>query len=717
MPQQTLEERFRHAPPTRGAFEKHRWMVSEEQRFVLWGIKEGWSAARIGRALGVNEATVRRFRSRFTQEPNVLLELRLYEMVGRARDDEYRCLVCGDQLLSRRTIEGHVLGHYLDPRQVRTYLEPQAQRPDGPKTAGRPAKRDKRTRRASAAEPRPPSQDVARRDATPTIVASPETERSEATVPEDSHAESIEVFNRGPAVAQPDGERPVDVRDDTESMAEGADGAEADATGSAITDLPAEAGDDPAEASDEEDLEADANGGERESDEGDTWTLKASASRDDLKIESASAAVDGKGIAEDADQEHNLSETPREVGSESDSTLTREESDDTDTLAAQVSRALRRISERRGELERLGVDDDDGKTDAGGNLETAPPQQTSAPDVGGDVDGHVPAGTAAQDVAASEVAGPPTGPSGTAIPLSAAPEPRLQQDVADVESSAAQGANDTPSRQAGLASDGPAQTRPVEPAPERTPLPYSPSDIGHEAQESRAPSQPSDPGHGQLVEDEQPGSTAFVPPARDAGHAVAPRIIDGSLVPDPELSEGADIPAPEPDPITPADDPSSAIQSEARQREIELVVGESVSFEPLDEAVEAGPDPAGWRRAFERLASQRGLGENEPSSSPVPDQAAPHPTNDIKSDDEPTVSPAAPITSPSETEEEEYEFLLEEDEPLPDIDVSAGASSPDPLEPSPVVSHAQAAAGIDERFAEPGAPDNEANPGDWEEDL
>jgi IS30 family transposase len=39
-------------------------MNAEERRFVVWGIKEGWSAASIGRALGVNEATVRRNRRR-----------------------------------------------------------------------------------------------------------------------------------------------------------------------------------------------------------------------------------------------------------------------------------------------------------------------------------------------------------------------------------------------------------------------------------------------------------------------------------------------------------------------------------------------------------------------------------------------------------------------------------------------------------------------------
>ena len=113
MPKPTLDERFRKGPPTRSADEHHRWMTSDERRFILWGLKEGWSAARIGRGLGVNEATVRRFRARFSSDPTVLLQLGLYEMVGRAGDDEYRCLICGDQLLGRKETERHVLRHYL----------------------------------------------------------------------------------------------------------------------------------------------------------------------------------------------------------------------------------------------------------------------------------------------------------------------------------------------------------------------------------------------------------------------------------------------------------------------------------------------------------------------------------------------------------------------------------------------------------------------------
>jgi hypothetical protein len=112
MGQPTLDERFRKAYPTRPEDERQKWMTSAEQRFVLWGLKEGWSAARIGRVLGVNEATVRRFRNRFSEDPKVLLQLGLYEMVGRARDDEFRCLVCGDYVIGRRTVEEHIVDHY-----------------------------------------------------------------------------------------------------------------------------------------------------------------------------------------------------------------------------------------------------------------------------------------------------------------------------------------------------------------------------------------------------------------------------------------------------------------------------------------------------------------------------------------------------------------------------------------------------------------------------
>ena len=118
MAQPTLDERFREGAPTRSAQDAHAWLNAEEERFIVWALKERWSAARIGRALGVNEATVRRFRKRFWQEPRLLLELGLYEMAGRTREDIYRCLVCGDRVRKRREVERHILRHYLDEEIV-----------------------------------------------------------------------------------------------------------------------------------------------------------------------------------------------------------------------------------------------------------------------------------------------------------------------------------------------------------------------------------------------------------------------------------------------------------------------------------------------------------------------------------------------------------------------------------------------------------------------
>ena len=118
MGQETLDERFADGAPTRGERQRHGWMTSNEQRFILWGLKEGWSAARIGNELGVNEATVRRFRAKFTKDADAILNLGLHESTGRARDEEHRCLVCGDQILGRQETERHVLRHFLDRSTV-----------------------------------------------------------------------------------------------------------------------------------------------------------------------------------------------------------------------------------------------------------------------------------------------------------------------------------------------------------------------------------------------------------------------------------------------------------------------------------------------------------------------------------------------------------------------------------------------------------------------
>ena len=91
----------------------------------MWGVKEGWTAVKIGRALGVNEATIRRARSRLWQNPHLLLQLDLFEAIGRVTDEEYRCLVCGDQVIGRRVVQQHILRHFLDESTVQAALPPE----------------------------------------------------------------------------------------------------------------------------------------------------------------------------------------------------------------------------------------------------------------------------------------------------------------------------------------------------------------------------------------------------------------------------------------------------------------------------------------------------------------------------------------------------------------------------------------------------------------
>lgn len=123
MPRPTLDETFRSGPPQRTPEEHHGWLTGEERRFILWGLKERWSAARIGRALGVNESMVRRFRRTFWEDPERLLELGLFEMVGGAKDQEFKCLVCEERVESKVQTERHVLSHYLEASAVNWAME------------------------------------------------------------------------------------------------------------------------------------------------------------------------------------------------------------------------------------------------------------------------------------------------------------------------------------------------------------------------------------------------------------------------------------------------------------------------------------------------------------------------------------------------------------------------------------------------------------------
>ena len=124
MPKQTLDQLFREVRPNRSSAQHPSWLTAPERRFILWGLKERWPATRIAGELGVNEATVRRFRNRYWDEPELILELDLYEMVGRAKDEEYKCLVCEERVVTQRDMQRHVLAHFLEQDHGDSFLPP-----------------------------------------------------------------------------------------------------------------------------------------------------------------------------------------------------------------------------------------------------------------------------------------------------------------------------------------------------------------------------------------------------------------------------------------------------------------------------------------------------------------------------------------------------------------------------------------------------------------
>ena len=90
-----------------------RWMNAEEKRFVLWGFKEEWSSSRIAQALGVNEATVRRFRAKFVKAPNTLFDLNVGETIENPTGVAFRCLVCAATIEGLDDFDRHVIAHFL----------------------------------------------------------------------------------------------------------------------------------------------------------------------------------------------------------------------------------------------------------------------------------------------------------------------------------------------------------------------------------------------------------------------------------------------------------------------------------------------------------------------------------------------------------------------------------------------------------------------------
>ncbi len=55
--------------------------------------------------------------------PERLLELSLFEMVGRAKDQEFKCLVCEEKVGTKSKTEQHVLSHFLEGSAVEYAME------------------------------------------------------------------------------------------------------------------------------------------------------------------------------------------------------------------------------------------------------------------------------------------------------------------------------------------------------------------------------------------------------------------------------------------------------------------------------------------------------------------------------------------------------------------------------------------------------------------
>ena len=65
----------------------------------------------------------RGFRSSFWGDPERLLELGLFEMVGRAKDQEFKCLVCEEKVETKYQTERHVFSHFLEKSAVEYAME------------------------------------------------------------------------------------------------------------------------------------------------------------------------------------------------------------------------------------------------------------------------------------------------------------------------------------------------------------------------------------------------------------------------------------------------------------------------------------------------------------------------------------------------------------------------------------------------------------------
>ncbi len=123
MPRKTLDELFQPGPPRRADDDSREEMNDEEQKYVLWGLKEDWDISRIAEALAVEERIVSQFYVGLVKNPDVLLDLDIIEPIEDQGVTMFRCVVCTVHLNSPDQIDRHVLAHFLKDADLDAAIE------------------------------------------------------------------------------------------------------------------------------------------------------------------------------------------------------------------------------------------------------------------------------------------------------------------------------------------------------------------------------------------------------------------------------------------------------------------------------------------------------------------------------------------------------------------------------------------------------------------
>ena len=98
-----------------GVRDEPRRLTVDDKLMIIWGLTRGWGEKHIATYLKMHRSTVRSYKVKIAEDPQIVFEqLPLYTRIEARK---FRCRICGEHRPARVAVMRHVLMHFL-PRDL-----------------------------------------------------------------------------------------------------------------------------------------------------------------------------------------------------------------------------------------------------------------------------------------------------------------------------------------------------------------------------------------------------------------------------------------------------------------------------------------------------------------------------------------------------------------------------------------------------------------------